>query len=30
MIRLLNFCCVALTALACLALYHVSEQTRVA
>ena len=29
MIRLLNFSCFALTALACLALYHVSEQTRV-
>lgn len=30
MIRLLNFSCFALTALACLALYHVSEQTRIA
>lgn len=30
MIRLLNFCCFAITGLACLALYHVSEQTRVA
>jgi len=30
MIRLLNFTCFALTALACLALYHVSEQTRIA
>ena len=30
MIRLLNFCCFAVTALACLALYHVSEETRVA
>ncbi len=30
MIRLLNFSCFAITALACLALYHVSEQTRVA
>lgn len=30
MIRLLNFSCFAVTALACLALYHVSEQTRVA
>jgi len=30
MIRALNFCCFAVTALACLALYHVSEQTRVA
>jgi len=30
MIRLLNFSCFALTALACLALYHVSEETRVA
>jgi len=30
MIRILNFSCFALTALACLALYHVSEQTRVA
>jgi cell division protein FtsL len=29
MIRLLNFSCFALTALACLALYHVSEQTRI-
>ena len=30
MIRLLNFSCFAMTALACLALYHVSEQTRMA
>ena len=30
MVRVLNFCCFALAALACLALYHVSEQTRVA
>jgi cell division protein FtsL len=30
MIRLLNFSCFAITALACLALYHVSEETRVA
>jgi cell division protein FtsL len=30
MIRVLNFFAFALTALACLALYHVSEQTRVA
>ena len=30
MIRILNFSCFALTALACLALYHVSEETRVA
>jgi cell division protein FtsL len=30
MIRLLNFFCFAVTAMACLALYHVSEQTRVA
>jgi cell division protein FtsL len=30
MIRVLNFCCFAITALACLALYHVSEQARVA
>jgi hypothetical protein len=30
MIRLLNFCCFAVTGLACLALYHVSEETRVA
>lgn len=30
MIRVLNFSCFALTALCCLALYHVSEQTRVA
>jgi len=30
MIRVLNFCCFAVTALACLALYHVSEETRVA
>lgn len=30
MIRVLNFCCFAITAFACLALYHVSEQTRVA
>lgn len=30
MIRLLNFSCFTLTALACLALYHVSEEARVA
>ncbi len=30
MIRVLNFFCVALVGLSCLALYHVSEQTRVA
>jgi cell division protein FtsL len=30
MIRVLNFCCFAITAFACLALYHISEQTRVA
>ncbi len=30
MIRVLNFFCFAITALTCLALYHVSEQTRVA
>ena len=30
MVRILNFFCVALTGLACLALYHVSEETRVA
>ncbi|MBU6443489.1 MAG: hypothetical protein KGR48_06225 [Alphaproteobacteria bacterium] len=30
MVRVINFVCVALTGLACLALYHVSEQTRVA
>jgi cell division protein FtsL len=30
MIRVMNFFCVALSALACLALYQVSEQTRVA
>jgi cell division protein FtsL len=30
MIRVLNFFAFAVTALACLALYHVSEQTRVA
>ena len=30
MIRVVNFFCFAVTALACLALYHVSEQTRVA
>src|ERR1700685_4598491 len=30
MIRVLNFCCFAVTAFACLALYHTSEQTRVA
>jgi hypothetical protein len=30
MIRILNFFCVALAGLACLALYRVSEQTRVA
>ena len=29
MIRVINFCCFALSALACLALYHTSEQTRV-
>lgn len=29
MLRALNFFCVALAALSCLALYHVSEQTRV-
>lgn len=29
MVRILNFCCFAISALACLALYHVSEQTRV-
>ncbi|HUJ48112.1 MAG TPA: hypothetical protein VLV55_13340 [Rhizomicrobium sp.] len=28
MIRVLNFFCFALSALACLALYHVSDQTR--
>ena len=28
MIRVLNFFCVAITGLVCLALYHVSEQTR--
>jgi hypothetical protein len=30
MIRVINFFCFALSAFACLALYHVSEQTRVA
>jgi hypothetical protein len=30
MIRIVNFFCFALSAFACLALYHVSEQTRVA
>ena len=30
MVRMLNFFCVALAGLACLALYHISEQTRVA
>lgn len=30
MVRLLNFACFALAALCCLALYHVSEQTRIA
>ena len=30
MVRILNFFCFALSALACLALYHVSEQTRMA
>lgn len=30
MIRVLNFFCFAISALACLALYHVSEQARVA
>jgi len=30
MIRVVNFFCIALSALACLALYQVSEQTRVA
>ena len=30
MIRVVNFLCFALSAFACLALYHVSEQTRVA
>ncbi|MBV8801056.1 MAG: hypothetical protein JOY77_11845 [Alphaproteobacteria bacterium] len=29
MVRVVNFFCFALSALACLALYHVSEQTRV-
>jgi hypothetical protein len=29
MVRVLNFCCFAITALACLALYRVSEDTRV-
>lgn len=28
MIRVINFCCFAVSALACLALYHVSDQTR--
>jgi hypothetical protein len=30
MVRVLNFCCFALASLCCLALYHVSEETRVA
>ena len=30
MIRVLNFLCVAVTGLTCLALYHLSEQTRTA
>ena len=30
MIRVMNFFCIALAALSCLALYHVSEQTRIA
>ena len=30
MVRILNFFCLALSALACLALYHVSEETRIA
>lgn len=30
MVRILNFCCFALAALSCLALYRVSEATRVA
>jgi hypothetical protein len=30
MIRMLNFFCVALAGLACLALYRISEQTRIA
>lgn len=30
MIRVLNFCCFAVMALSCLALYHVSEEARVA
>jgi cell division protein FtsL len=30
MVRVMNFFCFALSALACLALYHISEQTRVA
>lgn len=30
MIRVVNFFCLAISALACLALYHVSEQTRIA
>jgi len=30
MIRIINFLCVALAGFSCLALYHVSEQTRVA
>jgi hypothetical protein len=29
MIRVINFCCFAVTALVCLALYHVSDETRV-
>ena len=30
MVRILNFFCFALTGLVCLALYHVSEETRIA
>lgn len=30
MVRVFGFCCFVATALSCLALYHVSEQTRVA
>jgi hypothetical protein len=30
MVRILNFACFAIAALCCLALYHVSEETRVA
>ncbi|HEY3778835.1 MAG TPA: hypothetical protein VGL35_12335 [Rhizomicrobium sp.] len=30
MVRVLNFACFALAALCCLALYHVSEETRIA